>query len=94
MDPRSPFVPLEEPVSFASSTPRVLQTSQAGRVIGFGCSSAEQEAFESLKSYIQQAREQPASAQNFESELRSKVDAFHQQVVADQRSRSEGGASS
>ena len=79
MDSKSPFVKLDEQVSLASSTPRVIRTSEAGRVIGFGCSGAEEASFKSLESYIRDSRNNPPD--NFENELNQKIEAFKQEVL-------------
>ncbi|MEA2489378.1 MAG: hypothetical protein QOH21_1170 [Acidobacteriota bacterium] len=83
MDSKSPFVKLDEQVSLASSTPRVIRTSEAGRVIGFGCSSAEESAFKSLESFIRDARNNPPA--DFEAQLHQHVQKFQQAVVSDHK---------
>ena len=82
---KSPFVKLDEQVTLASSTPRVILTGEAGRVIGFGCSSAEEASFKSLESFIRDSRKNPP--ENFESELQSRIQKFQQEVVNEHKSR-------
>ena len=87
----SPFVKLDEPVSFASSSKRVIQTNQAGRVIGFGCSGAEEEALENLEGFLRQARAQPdsISQEDFEREVHERVQALEQEVLRSHIERSQ-----
>lgn len=89
----NPFVKLESPVTLASSHERVVRTSQAGRVIGFGCSSEEEQAHEALVSFAKQARENPdtASDPNFRQQLHDHIQKLEDSIVSSHGSQ--GGQS-
>jgi hypothetical protein len=87
---KTPFVTLDEPVSFASSSARVVRTNQVGRVLGFGCSGEEQQSFDALESFAKEAREHPErTPSNFEQELHNRVAALERSVVTAQRQRTQ-----
>jgi hypothetical protein len=84
----SPFVKLDEQVSLASSSARVVKTAQVGRVIGFGCHGAEQEALESLKTFAKNAREKGgAAAENFEQKLHEHVQKLEGEIAKSHKQR-------
>lgn len=84
----SPFVKLDDQVSLASASERVVKTQQEGRVLGFGCNGREQEALESLKNFAKQARENPSLAgADFEQKLRAQVQQLEQAIATSQRER-------
>lgn len=85
---KTPFVKLDEQVTLASSSARVVKTAQVGRVLGFGCHQEEQEALESLKSFAKQARDNPASAgPDFEKKIRERVDKLEKVIVKHHKDR-------
>jgi hypothetical protein len=84
------LVDLDEPVSFASTTPRVIRTAQVGKVIGFGCSTAEEEAFQSMEGFLKDSRENPSDQEEFESKLHEHISALETQIAADQKARAAG----
>jgi hypothetical protein len=91
MAARKHLLDLDEPVSFASTTPRVIRTTQVGKVIGFGCSTAEEEAFQSMEGFLKESRDNPGDQAEFESKLHDHVTELETQIAADQRARAGGG---
>jgi hypothetical protein len=90
---KSPFVKLEEQVTLASSSERVVKTAQVGRVIGFGCHSSEQEAHEALTKFAKQARKNPSSAgPDFEKKVRGHVAKLEKAILSQQKKRTAKGA--
>lgn len=81
---RTPFVKLDEQVSLASSSERVVKTTQVGRVIGFGCNQSEQDALEALKNFAKEARENPQSASdpNFKQRLHEHVQKLEDAIAS------------
>ena len=81
---RSPFVKLDEQVSLASSSERVVKTTQVGRVIGFGCNQDEQDALEALKNFSKQARENPQTASDptFRQKLHEHVQKLEEAIAS------------
>ena len=86
----NPLVELDETVSFASTTPRVIRTKQAGRLIGFGCSGAEESAHQSLENFLMEHRENPGDPGEFESKLREHLSDLETQILSAQRERAAG----
>ncbi|HEX8744441.1 MAG TPA: hypothetical protein VF712_15030 [Thermoleophilaceae bacterium] len=88
MPGENPLVDLDEKVSFASTTPRVVRTQEAGRLIGFGCSGEEEAAHQQLEGFLQQARENPGMDQGeFEGQVRSMLGQLEQSILSSQQQR-------
>ena len=80
----NPFVKLDEQVTLASSSPRAVRTDQAGRVIGFGCSSNEQQALETLKGFVKESKSKKADA-DFEKNLHKHIQELEKQILASKK---------
>jgi len=78
---KTPFVKLDDQVTLASTSARVVKTAQIGRVLGFGCHQHEQEALESLKSYAKQVRENPANAGDIEAGVHQRIQKLEQAIL-------------
>lgn len=92
---KSPFVKLEEQVTLASSSERVVKTAQVGRVIGFGCHSSEQEAHEALTKFAKQARKNPASAgPGFAKKIHGHVAKLEKAILSQHKQRTKGSKGS
>lgn len=80
----NPFVKLDEQVTLASSSERVVRTAQTGRVVGFGCSLEEEQASEALANFAKQARENPGAASDpdFRQKLHEHVERLEKSIAA------------